>query len=93
LLVLEKEAVCVNAWGEDYEMSVSVEGFEQLVSQSKKLADALKYDPPPINHVQRAKLVFQLRLAYNFTVRQCDDQFLTRRLLGLIEECEELLES
>lgn len=46
-----------------------------------------------LSAVDRARLIFQLRLAYNLTVSQCDDQRLARELLGLIEECEELLSS
>lgn len=74
-------------------MSLAVESFEHLIDRSQSLAQVLRYDPPPINHLQRARLVFQLRLAYHLTRNQCEDPDVSDKLLGLIEECEELLGS
>lgn len=74
-------------------MPMAAESFEYLIDRSQSLAHVLRYDPPPINPLQRARLVFQLRLAYNLTLNRCQDRKMSRRLLGLIEECEELLGS
>ncbi|MBO8128869.1 MAG: hypothetical protein H0Z39_06685 [Peptococcaceae bacterium] len=71
----------------------STEGFEQLIDNSKHLVEALKYDEVKITPLQRAKLFFELRLAYNLTVKRCDDSSLAKELINLLEECEVLLES
>ena len=71
----------------------STEGFEQLIDNSKLLVEALKYDEVEITPLQRAKLVFELRLAYNLAVKKCDDSSLAKELINLLEECEVLLES
>ncbi|MBE0466846.1 MAG: hypothetical protein IBX71_06435 [Candidatus Desulforudis sp.] len=69
------------------------EEFRILIDRSKNLAETLRMENQDLSAVDRARLIFQLRLAYNLTVSQCDDQRLARELLGLIEECEELLSS
>jgi|Deesub1362A_J573_1020465.scaffolds.fasta_scaffold00044_35 hypothetical protein len=67
--------------------------FKVLIDKSRDLVETLRLKNPEISAEQRAKLMFQLRLAYNLTVSQCPDQRLARELLGLIEECEGLLSS
>lgn len=72
-------------------MSTSRDEFKVLVERSKNLVATLRFENQEISSMQRAKLIFQLRLAYNLARRQCADQGLARELLGLIEECEDLL--
>lgn len=74
-------------------MRKSREGFRVLIDKSKYLAETLREENPEISAEQRARLMFELRLAYNLTVNQCADRRLARELLGLIEECEVLLSS
>jgi hypothetical protein len=55
--------------------------------------ETLRLEEQEISPMQRVRLMFQLRLAYNLTLKQCPDKRLARELKGIIQECEELLSS
>ncbi len=74
-------------------MSKTGEEFKVLIYNSRNLVETLRLEGQEITPMERARLMFQLRLAYNLTVKQCPDQRLARELKGIIEECEELLSS
>lgn len=65
--------------------------FEILIDHSKDLRKRLRQEAELLCPDDRARVTFELRLAYNLTVRRCRDEVLTRELLEIIEECEELL--
>lgn len=74
-------------------MSKGGEEFRILITRSKNLAETLREENKEITPMQRAQLVFELRLAYNLALNQCHDRELARELLQVIGECEELLSS
>ncbi len=74
-------------------MLSSAEEFKVLVYNSRNLVATLRLEEQEISPMQRARLMFQLRLAYNLTLKQCPDKRLARELKGIIQECEELLSS
>lgn len=74
-------------------MPTSAEEFKVLIYNSRNLVETLRLEEQEISPMQRARLMFQLRLAYNLTLKQCSDKRLVRELKGIIQECEELLSS
>lgn len=65
--------------------------FEVLIDHSRSLRNRLQTNAEPLCADDRAKVTFELRLAYNLAVRRCRDEMITRELLEIIAECEELL--
>lgn len=65
--------------------------FEVLIDHSKILRNRLQAGAGLLGADDRAKVTFELRLAYNLAVRRCPDEMITRELLEIIAECEELL--
>ncbi|MEW6458104.1 MAG: hypothetical protein AB1441_03380 [Bacillota bacterium] len=74
-------------------MHIKGEEFKVLIYNSRNLVETLRLEEQEISPMQRARLMFQLRLAYNLTLKQCPDQRLVRELKGIIQECEGLLSS
>ncbi|MBU4532832.1 MAG: hypothetical protein U1D96_07665 [Eubacteriales bacterium] len=72
-------------------MSNSDQCFEVLILQSRNLRNTLRFKADGIDPYERFRVAFELRLAYNLTLRRCSDEVVSRELLGLIEECEDLL--
>jgi hypothetical protein len=67
--------------------------FEVVLDKSKELVKVLSEDSEAISSVDRARLRFELRLAYNLSASLCENMRLTQELQELITECELLLVS
>lgn len=65
--------------------------FEVLIDQSKNLRNRLREEAELLCPDDRAIVTFELRLAYNLTVRRCRNEVISRELLKIIAECEDLL--
>lgn len=74
-------------------MSDIEQDFEVVLDKSKELVKVLSKDSEAISSVDRARLRFELRLAYNLSTSLCENTRLTQELQELITECELLLVS
>ncbi|MDA8097652.1 MAG: hypothetical protein C4575_00755 [Desulforudis sp.] len=74
-------------------MSNIEQDFEVVLDKSKELVKVLSEDSEAISSVDRARLRFELRLAYNLSASLCENMRLTQELQELITECELLLVS
>lgn len=72
-------------------MSEVEQDFEVVLDKSKELVKMLSEDSEAISSVDRARLRFELRLAYNLSANLCENTQLTRELRETITECELLL--
>lgn len=74
-------------------MTLPEEDFELVLDKSKKLVKVLSEEAGEIGTMERARLKFELRLAYNLSASLCANKELAEELQELITECELLLVS
>lgn len=74
-------------------MPLLEEDFELVLDKSKELVRVLSEEAVGIGTVERARLRFELRLAYNLSASRCANKELAEELQELITECELLLVS
>ncbi len=74
-------------------MTLVEQDFELVLDKSKELVKVLSEEAQEIGTIERARLKFELRLAYNLSASLCANKELAEELQELITECELLLVS